>query len=288
MIDLRPVRTNGRDRVAHLPDFEGEGGRFRFFPNPDVFPEFLAGTFQPVTGFVGQLYSSIDIETAGNQRPLLALGGSFGFIGSGPAHRGTPWRLNVDGGIRAQFDRKNSQDNLGWDGNYGASFRFAASDRWAFKAGVLHTSAHLGDEFIQKTGRERIGYTREEAVLAAAWTSSAGVTAYLEGGYAYRQGPNEVQEPGRAQAGVQLSQPHSPFGKRIGWFAAADFLTFEERNFDVTTSIVAGITVGSDARTYRFGVEFGSGRPPFGEFWDKDETYVGIGVRGNLGGATRF
>ena len=62
-------------------------------------------------------------------------------------------------------------------------------------SGTKHDSAHVGDEHSERTGRQRIGYTREELVAGVSWRPARKWRIYAEGGFGY--GLDDFQDPGR-------------------------------------------------------------------------------------------
>ena len=50
--------------------------------------------------------------------------------------------------------------------------------------GTFHDSAHLGDEYVEETGRERINYTREELISGIVWLPRRNTKLYTELGWA--------------------------------------------------------------------------------------------------------
>lgn len=94
------------------------------------------------------------------------------------------WQLIFFGGIRGQFDHGTSQDNVAWEGMFGFESVFRYHDNFAWRFGVKHYSSHIGDEYIERTGRSRVGYTREELRAGFAWGFNEQTTFYSDIAYA--------------------------------------------------------------------------------------------------------
>ena len=262
-----------------------ESGREKLlFPTGHLQRPFIADPHRPGSGLLLETYTSNDIEQAGTERFYLKLGGRFGLLRWMPATpAGRLWQLSLEAGLDAQFDGSNSLDNTGWDGNYGFVITSTRpGGKWAYKTGILHTSAHLGDEWIELTGRERIGYTREEVQGAVSWQFAPKWRTYSETGWGYRLGAEDSMEPPRTQAGLEFESPGTRWEALTGWYAATDVSSWEEREWRIDVSIQGGVKVVSGARTWRLGIQYYQGRVPLGEFFRTTESAVTIGLWSEL------
>ncbi|MCP4201714.1 MAG: DUF1207 domain-containing protein [bacterium] len=263
-----------------------ESGRtLLLFPSGYLVRPFIADPHRPGSGLLVESYTSTDIEQAGDRRFYLKLGGRFGILRRLPkTPKGRMWQLSLEAGLDAQFDSRSGQDNTGWDGNYGLTLTTARKDgKWAYKTGMLHTSAHIGDEWIQRTGRERVNYTREEALGAVSWQFAPRWRTYLETGWGYElRAKDGSMEPLRTQAGFEFESPRTRWKMLSGWYAATDISSWEERDWRTDVSIQAGVKVVSDGRTWRLGIQYYDGRVPLGEFFKETESAFTIGLWAEL------
>ena len=249
------------------------------FPLGDLYPPYVADPHRVGFGVEWLSFTHTEIPTYGDNRVAIRAGGVLGIVRihpSGEEERG--WQLSLEGGFNGQYDVGHSLDNIGWDGRYGLAATSSPSAQWAFKLGALHDSGHLGDEYIERTGRIRIGYTRQEINAAASWFPDERVRTYLETGWGYELSNKQLQEPGRIQFGLEYESPPWPGKARISWYGAADFSAMEERDWRVDRSLQAGLAKHTDSRTWRFGIEWYRGRPPLGEFFQYTEEYVSLGL----------
>jgi hypothetical protein len=247
------------------------------FPAGHVHPGYIADPHRPLTAVMAQFYTRTGIYDSTTARTGLNVGGSFGILRLAPAQpEGRSWQLSVDASLNAQFDSYNKLDNIGWDGKYGLSLT-TTSGPLSFRVGVLHDSAHIGDEYAERTGRTRIDYTREEAALGVGWQFARGWRVYGEGAYAYYQ-LTEEQRPWRAQGGLEHTTRRMLLGGRFAWYAAVDFSATEERDWRLDTTVQAGVTTTSAGRRWRIGVQYIDGRPPMGEFFQDTEAWFALGV----------
>lgn len=247
----------------------------RMFPEGDPYPLHLADPHRPGLGVVLQSVTEIGVNDSGESRFFLRAGGRYGLVELvSPA--GRRFQIATEVGFDAVFDRDRGYDGIGWDGNYGLVLT-GPLGATAFRVGALHTSAHVGDEFAERTGRRRLRYTREELLAAVAIPVAGRLTGYLEGAVGYDLRNEEIQEPGRAQAGLQyLSGPR--WRGRWGWYWALDLQAMEELDWGVDTAAQLGFTARSGDQRWRLGLELIDGRVPLGEFYGDEETAIGLGL----------
>lgn len=248
------------------------------FPPDDLYPQYIADPLRPQSAILLVGCPSSDIPESGNSRFLLRLGGRFSIARLSPAGQSDRgWQLDFEGGFLGQFDSDHSLDNIGWDGLYGLRLSYKGDGPLAFSLGSRHDSAHVGDEYAERTGRLRIGYTREELVLGASWAPNRHWRTYLEVGWGYEL--DEFEEPLRLQLGVEHVGQRSLWKGRILWYAALDTTLYEENDRQARTSAQLGLIfpTGRGTSRYRLALELVSGRSVLGEFSMHDETYVGLG-----------
>jgi hypothetical protein len=250
----------------------------RLFPSELLYPHYTADPRSPEFGMALLRVPDPDVPDAGASRVGLKLGGRFGLFRVHP--EGEPdggWQLDIHAGFIGQFDLAHSLDNIGWDGTYG----FLASTRLgrgvSFQLGTKHVSAHVGDEYVERTGRRRLGYTREEAAAGLAWSGARGARLYGEAGWSYRVKRELAQERGRLQAGAELHRPF-PSRERLGWYAAANLEAMEEQDWRLDSSVHLGLSVPAGDRRWRLGVALYDGRMPLGELFRFDESSVAVGL----------
>ena len=257
----------------------GDRRAVRLFPAAALYPYYKADLHRPRFGLAIHSVADVGVADSGEARFDLRLGGRFGLLRVSPRDRPErAWQLSIIAGFDGQFDIDNSDDNIGWDGNYGLAWTASRSRGLAFKVALLHTSSHVGDEYAERTGRQRIRYTREEINAAVSWQINEHWHTYAEAGWGYILRNKELMEPGRAQLGLEYESGARVWKKRLSWYAALDLSTTEERDWSVDTSIDLGLLARSGARTWRVGVGFYDGRVPLGEFFQDDERYLTLGL----------
>lgn len=251
---------------------------FAGFPGTGLYPEYVADPLRAQSALVPVAVLDSEIPETGDARFVLRLGGRFSLFRVHPA--GQPNRglqLDFKGGFFGHFDVDYSLDNIGWDGLYGLLLSWKPSDALTFRVGTIHDSAHVGDEYAERTGRVRIGYTREEWVAGASWGPGERWRAYAELGWA--SSVDGDQEPLRIQLGSEAFGSKRFWNERASWYAAADVTTYEERDFDTRLTIQAGIVIrtGREDQRYRLALEYVTGRSVLGEFTMHEESTLGLG-----------
>lgn len=247
-------------------------------PPADYYPYFLADPRSPRTAFTLMGVFNSDINDAGGTRFNFSYGKRFGVVRFGDEKAYKAWQLDLEIGYFGQFDIEESLDNIGWDGIFSFIFSRRLSPKKFMRFGFLHDSAHLGDEFVEETGRQRIDYTRQELIAGMAWLPTARSKLYTELGWAYDLKDN--QDGLRLQWGAEYYGANNDRYLGLPWYAATDITLFEERDWEPAISLQLGLiyATGRTTEQYRLVLEAYSGRSVLGEFSFEDESYISIGV----------
>lgn len=254
------------------------GSAVLLFPSGHLYAPYLADPHQNGFGLRVLQYMKTAIPESGSRRFDLKSGGRFGLVRIHPSgSEDLGWEAGLEAGFHAQFDIEHQLDNIGWDGRYGFTVTTAQTRNLSLKFGYLHDSSHVGDEYAQRTGRLRIGYTREELAAGISWLTDSGWRTYAEYGHGVVLRNPDLQKPGRVQAGIEWLPAKLMQGRYRGWYAAADFSAMQERDWHIDTSFQAGYRIDTADKTWRFGTDWHSGKPPIGEFFQQTETYLGFG-----------
>lgn len=252
---------------------------FYVFPPSNLYPRYVADPRGPQFGVMLLAFPSPRIPDSGDQRVGLKLGGRFGLVRVHPEGRPEGgWQVDIEAGFTGQFDIEHSLDNIGWDGTYAFLVSSEARPGVHLQLGAKHISSHVGDEYAERTGRRRIDYTREELTAGAAWSFAPRWRTYAEAGWNYEPKEDIGQEPGRLQLGLEHEAAGSLAGGRLGWYAALDLGSFEERDWQIDPTLQIGLLVPSGARRWRVGLAYHDGTVPLGEFYRVDESYIALGL----------
>jgi hypothetical protein len=252
----------------------------RLFPSSDVYPVYVADPHRPTNAIVQSFYTRIRVPETSSPRTFLAGGGRIGMLRvESSAPGGRFWQVSLEAGLDAMFDSQFKLDAIGWDGNYGLTVTTATlTSPLAFKVAVLHLSAHLGDEYQERTGAKRINYTREEVAFGAAWRFRPRWRAYGETGFAHIM-RSDIQERWRWQSGVEYEARPTVLGGRMAWYGAVDFSALEERDWRLDTALQGGLVGRSGEHAYRLFVQWYDGRVTLGQFYMISEAALSLGLK---------
>jgi len=268
---LRAQESSPEESPAHSYVFVA-------FPDSDFYPHYITDPLRAQSAMILASVLDSEIPETGDARFILRLGGNFSLFRMHPAddpNRGL--QLDFNGGFFGHFDVDHSLDNIGWDGIFGLLLTWKPTSSLGFRVGTLHDSAHVGDEYAQRTGRARIGYTRQEWVAGVSWIASPRWRVYGEAGYGF--GLEEFQDPLRVEVGAELSGRRRFWNERANWYAAIDVGAYQERNWDTRVTSQAGIMIatGRSSQRYRLAIEYCDGRSSLGEFTPFNESTLGLG-----------
>lgn len=260
----------------------GSGTSLMLFPDSDIYGVYVADPHRPTIVVQEAFIVGGEIPYTNGPLTRLAAGGRFGVLRIGSsAPGGRQWQVSIEAGLDAVFDSKHKLDAAGWDGNYGLTVTTASDSRLALKFGLLHISAHLGDEYQDRTGVARVNYTREEVSLGAAWRWSPRWRAYGEAGVAYKMGASSL-EPWRVQTGVEYDTGPGPCGQRFACYAAFDVNSMQERDWRGDLNGEFGIVARRGSRATRLFLEWHDGRPTVNEFFKDTVSTISLGIKVDL------
>lgn len=249
-------------------------------PRGDPYAPYLADPHRASVEILNTFVTDVDIPDSGNSRYGLKLGGRLGIARLDAQGRpGQGWQFGMEVGFVGEFDLDREYDNIGWDGIYAFLFTAPLSEELRVKLGTGHRSSHVGDEYIERTGRRRINYTRQERLAGLSWHFSPAWRVYGEYGHAYEMNNEALQEPGRMQAGLEYQPKREWRNGQLGWYAALDISAMEERDWQADTAVRAGYVFETDGRRWSLGAMYYRGRPTIGEFFQRTESYAGISLR---------
>lgn len=190
----------------------------------------------------------------------------------------------VIGGQVAAFARFRmeypSRDDIGtdWFVSMPVEIRDGA---WSGRVEIGHRSSHLGDEFIQFTGAERIEFGHESIDMLAAYTWPGIGRLYGGGSWIFRSNTAfEMRMRGLGEHDrVQLQIGADGAWDRGGmWHAygGVDLQAAERSDWRTQLALTGGVGVRARDRTARLLVRFFDGVSPLGEFFLTDERYFGL------------
>ena len=265
---------------AHDDEPLGARWQSRFAPAEVLYPGYMADPRRATFGLTWINARESDIDAAGDSRYGVRMGARFGILGLQRTGTDDAFELAGEVGMLAQFDRDNATDNLGWDGIYGFHVAWRSGPKLAVRVGMAHDSSHLGDEYIENTGRTRIEYTREEFLAGVRYAPIASLSSYVEYGHAYDLRNEDLMEKGRVQLGLEFVPEARLWNAALAPFAALDVSAFEEDDWEenLTAQTGAMLVRADGGPRWRVGLEFYDGRSPIGEFFQERERHVACGL----------
>ena len=200
------------------------------------------------------------------------------------------WRFEPEGAdFAAQLDIFGLvQTRLSPDDLMAADYRFGlpVSWRWGWwqgKIGYEHTSAHLGDELILRTGQQTRSFAKDEVVLGLGRIIEDNLRVYGHIGYAF-----SFQVPGvepttsnrmRYDVGAEWYL-RCPTGWAGSPFAATNIEWRGDQGYQPNWTVQAGWLWRNPLRRegmVRVFGEYYTGRSPYGQFLQTSEQYYSFG-----------
>jgi hypothetical protein len=191
------------------------------------------------------------------------------------SNEGGSVEVQAEGGAFGRFDFDENWDMDGVDFRFG--FPIAVrSGPFSVKLHPWHMTSHLGDEYIERTGAERVVYARNEIALGLSWNFDVETRVYFEIGYAFARG--DVNEPLRLMAGAEtVGRPLGP--GTVECFAALNLTSFEEQDYGIQFNLEAGVWLRPEgtSRGVRFSVGYSRGPSVLTQFFEENEEYWTLG-----------
>ena len=245
-----------------------KGWSWELDPAHQPYPDYLADPRRPRMN-IGLGAANTSIPETSSGRVFLDAGTRYTLFRVETDPEGVnEFALDIQGGLFMQFDAGRSLDNIGWDGVYGVFVVQDWSNKVSWRMGYRHLSAHLGDEYIQETGRSRVGYTREDIALGVAYHVDRYVTAYAEPNWAWGMGNEDRQPRWAVEGGAQYQGPHTLWNNSTALYGGVHVKSFQENDWNPDVSGQFGFLVkrGAGATSLRMGIEGYVGRAILGEY----------------------
>jgi hypothetical protein len=257
------------------------------FPQDQIFCPLLADPKEArsfATFLRGTFPSLADPSGKGTPIGSVGLGDSFGLVRWGGPSPGEGVQIDVVGSIFAQFDLGTvSNDLINADYVIGLPLTFRRSG-FSVRAKVYHQSSHLGDEYLLRDNavtRENLSF---EAVEFLVSQELGPVRAYVGGERVFRREPDTLP-PSLFHAGLEL---RSGRARSIQIVSGVDLKTTERHDWSPAISGRAGVEVGRPGpgghpgRLIMLLLEVYHGPSPYGQFFQDDISYAGIGLHFSL------
>ncbi len=247
-----------------------------FLPDHEIFESPLADPRSPGIAAAFQFYSGDDeLSTVGG----IDVGGSLPVYGWDMAQG--LWQIGIQGGVFSIFDLTRSTSEL-VNADYLVALPLEA--RYGAVSGrlrVLHESSHLGDEYLLRTGADRVNLSYEAADFLLAYDFLEAFRVYGGGSTLLRRRPRDLDSLG-AQAGLEYQSARPVLTAVTYPLAGLDLRAFEESGWEPNISLKGGIELrnGALARTrVQLLAQYFNGRSPHGQFYERSVEYAGFGLR---------
>jgi hypothetical protein len=209
----------------------------------------------------------------------VGLAETLPIIRFGAGERGNGIQVGLTGSVFAQVDLSSeSFDLINADYLIGVPVSFRAGT-FSTRLRVYHQSSHLGDEFLLRTEleRENLSFEALDLLLSQEFGS---LRAYAGGEYIFRREP-ETLETTLAHAGAELRVGEL---RGVRFVSAVDAKFTEQHDWDPGISARAGVEIAHwrddehPPRFIGFLLEFYDGPSPYGQFFQEQVRWFGLGL----------
>jgi hypothetical protein len=256
------------------------------FPQDQIFCPLLADPKEPrsfVSWLRGTFRSLDDPSGADTTIGSVGIGDSFGLIRWNGSEGGDGIQLDLVGSIFAQFDLgAPSNDLINADYIIGLPLTFR-KDGFSIRTKVYHQSSHLGDEYLLRSEDiERENLSFESFEFLASQEISA-LRVYGGGERVFHREPDSVAAK-VLHAGAKIRTPRAG----AQFVAGLDVKTSEIHDWSVATSGRIGVQFTRSgpgdhpARLITLMLEIYEGPSPYGQFFQDDISYIGVGLHFSL------
>jgi hypothetical protein len=269
---------------------EAEAEGAVLFPHDQIFCPILADPKEArsFVSFLRGTFRSLDDPSGkGTNIGSVGLGDSFGLVRWGGPSPGEGVQFDVVGSIFAQFALDApSNDLINADYIIGVPMTFRRNG-FSTRIKLYHQSSHLGDEFLLRaddTQRENLSFESLELLLSQ---EIGPLRGYAGGEWIFHRQPAELAAK-LFHGGIELRTG------RAGPFqlvCALDLKGTERTTQHAWSRAISGragleaLRSGSDGhpgRLITLMVEFYDGPSPYGQFFQDDISYVGVGLHFGL------
>jgi hypothetical protein len=266
---------------------ESEAIGFVAFPQDQLFCALLADPKEP-RSFVSLLrgtFPSVDDPSGeGTTMASVGLGDSFGLIRWGGPSSGEGVQLDVIGSIFAQFDLGAvSNDLINADYVIGLPLTFRRNG-FSTRVRIYHQSSHLGDEYLLRSEdieRRNLSFESVELLVSQ---ELGPLRAYVGGERVFRREPDTLAAK-LFHAGAELRSGRAGSVQLVG---GVDLKATERFDWSLALSGRAGVEVirsgpgGHPGRLIALMLELYEGPSPYGQFFQDDISYLGVGLHFGL------
>ncbi|MBT8338151.1 MAG: DUF1207 domain-containing protein [Gemmatimonadetes bacterium] len=266
----------------------GEVSGTVFLPEGDLFCPLLADPKEEhsfvsyLRGDFPALRDGVDADPRLNMASV-GLADVFPLVRFGAGSRGNGLQIGLAGAVFAQFDLDApSYDLINADYLVGFPISFR-SGSFSSRLHIYHQSSHLGDEFLLRTTltRENLSFEAVDLVLSQ---EMGPARIYGGGEYIFNRDPSTL-ESSLVHGGAEV-RVGSLRGVRL--VSALDVKFTEQHDWDAGISARAGFEFAlwrdeeHPPRLWGLMLEFYDGPSPYGQFFQEQVRWVGLGLHFSL------
>jgi hypothetical protein len=248
----------------------------RLLPNRDLLPKLLAAPREPTTA------AKLVLPLTSPSQFGTVLEGDAAFGASLPVYlvagRSSENALviGVEGGVFARFNLLTKErDLITSDWVFAVPLVLRRGGQW-LSVRYFHSSAHLGDEYLERFDVERIPYSRDAFEVTAYWRPRGALGVYGGARWAFRVDPPEHRR-WAVRGGLEIQGAGEA---RTQPYLAADVELDQQNRWEPRLNAQAGVRIAPNLSrpAVRVGVEFLTGPSPQGQFWDRRATHFALGI----------
>jgi hypothetical protein len=256
------------------------------FPQDQIFCPLIADPKEPrsfVSWLRGTFRSLDDPSGTGTTIGSVGVGDSFGLVRWNGPEGGDGVQLDLVGSIFAQFDLgAPSNDLINADYIIGVPLTFRRNG-FTVRTKIYHQSSHLGDEYLlrgEDIERENLSFESFEFLASQ---EIGALRVYGGGERVFSREPESVAAK-IVHAGAELRSPRA--GAQL--VAGIDLKASELHDWSPATSGRIGVQFvrsgagDHPARLVTLMFEVYQGPSPYGQFFQDDISYVGVGLHFSL------
>jgi Protein of unknown function (DUF1207) len=261
-----------------------EATGFIVFPQDELFCPLIGDPKQPrsfASLLRGEFRTLDDPDDPANTTiAAVGLGDRVGLFRANSSRPGDGLQLDLAAGIFAQFDFGTpSVDLINADYVIGLPLALRRAG-FTTRLRFYHQSSHLGDEYLLRDDgieRENLSFESIELILSQ---EAGPLRLYAGGEHLFRREP-ETLDARLVHLGLEL---RSGEAGAVRFVAGADVKLTEEQEYSPAWSGRAGIQIaraergGHPVRLVLLLAEFYSGPSPYGQFFQDDIQYAGVGI----------
>ena len=256
------------------------------FPQDQIFCPLLADPKEPrsfVSWLRGTFRSLDDPSGTGTTIGSVGVGDSFGLVRWNGPEGGDGVQLDLVGSIFAQFDLgAPSNDLINADYIIGLPLTFRRNG-FSIRTKVYHQSSHLGDEYLLRSEDiERKNLSFESFEFLASQEAGA-LRVYGGGERVFHRDPS-LNATKVWHAGAELRTPRAG----AQFVAGIDVKATQLHDWSPATSGRIGVQLTRSgagdhpARLVTLMLEMYQGPSPYGQFFQDDISYIGVGLHFSL------